>query len=237
MEQNIKNFDRAIERKMNEEEVAPPFSAWNRISAELDAMPSAATPAPTSALPRRAIAGMIAAALMLGVTVATAYFVNSSLNDKSNGNIAAPAPAVATQIATSVNTASLPVAEPVVAPVNHTKKPHHVSPKVPAQVAVTAEKPAETIQPKNLLVNNSADVPTPVMALNTGNLTEASQPYYFPPVDRNNPERNSEKANGANSKPDDAKVNDDDDNAKVKAVKFKPKKRHGFSYGKINRMR
>ena len=100
MEHNTKNFDRGIEQMMNEHEVAPPFGAWNRISSELDAMPAiaaGAAPVVTSLIPKRALTGIIAAALVIGATMVTGYFVNNSTHTTKALN----APLANTSVATT----------------------------------------------------------------------------------------------------------------------------------------
>ena len=111
MEQKIKNFDRSVEQMMNEHEVAPPFGMWNRISADLEAMPVAATaPVVTSLIPKRAMMGIIASALIIGTAVITGYLVSSSNPAKTS-----IAPVANTQIETSVKpTTTSPVTQPTV---------------------------------------------------------------------------------------------------------------------------
>ena len=86
MDQKIKNFDRTIEQKLNEAEVAPPFGMWNRISGELDVaetLPTAAAAvAPIAAVSKRAAIRFIVAASLISSSLVTAYIVNS-LNHKN----------------------------------------------------------------------------------------------------------------------------------------------------------
>ena len=110
MEQNIKNFDRGIEQKMNEHEVAPPFGMWNRISSELDAMPiAAAAPIATSLIPKRAMMGIIATALVIGTAMITGYLVSSSLNK----NTVAPTGNTSIEATTKSATSTAPVQQTV----------------------------------------------------------------------------------------------------------------------------
>lgn len=204
MEQNIKNFDRGVEQKMNEHEVAPPFGMWNRISAELDAMPlAAATAAPvaTALIPKRAMVGIIAAALIMGTTILTGYLVNSSLNtDKANTNIAvSPKTVNATNIPQQTAPVKSDEASPMhIAMVKPAVKHHPASNPLQStmqlaqQVQPTVNQPVTTnpalSNGNNSLINSNAntDVPTPIepIAQNAETTT-----YYFPPIDVNTPEK------------------------------------------------
>jgi hypothetical protein len=258
MDQKIKNFDRGIEQMMNEHEVAPPFGMWNRISAELEAMPlpvAAAAPAVTSLIPKRAIAGIIASALIIGASIATGYMVHSSLNSNKNKVEANTKPISAPVTSTVVaNNNSVQPVEPV---------KHEVTPALPvlakAKVNHIADNPVQStlqaaqqvnpvaVQPaanttgvaaytNSLVVNNSnTDVPTPIepIAQNT-----EPQTYYFPPIDVNTPEKT--KASDApvvvkaHTTKVAAPVADNSDNSSPRKFKFPKSRRSNFSWPKIN---
>src|SRR5271169_5851984 len=84
MENNMKNFDRQIEQRLTEQQTPPPFGAWNRIAAQLDAMP-VAEPAPVNnLLPKRVIASFIAGMLIMGATIGTGFWLNNTFNHNNN---------------------------------------------------------------------------------------------------------------------------------------------------------
>jgi hypothetical protein len=213
MDQKIKNFDRGIEQMMNEHEVAPPFGMWNRISAELEAMPvpvAAAAPVVTSLIPKRAIAGIIASALIIGASIATGYMVHSTLDTKNKVEAnTKPISVPVTAATVAANNTPAQTVEPVkrqttpVVPVLAKAKVNHIADK-PAQTTLQAAQQVSpaAVQPaantvgvadNSLMVNNSnTDVPTPIepIAQNV-----EPQTYYFPPIDVNTPEK--AKANDA----------------------------------------
>jgi hypothetical protein len=204
MEQKIKNFDRGIEQMMNEHEVAPPFGMWNRIAGELEAMPvAAAAPVATSLIPKRAMIGIIATALILGTATLTGYLVNSSTNTNRANTIA---PAVNTQIESSVKPASTnPVNQQTIAvkndvvasnPTTPKAKAHHTTASNPVQATLQVAQQVNptinqpVVSPVNVIANNAnADVPTPIAPIQQ-NVSEETQTYFFPPIDVNTPEKN-----------------------------------------------
>lgn len=239
MEQDIKNFDRTIEQIMNEQQVAPPFGMWNRISAELETVPVAA---PTTVIPKRAIVGIIAAVLMIGATV-TGYMVNSFMNkDKvaNTGNpvVAIKVAAIQTPQAQPLNSVRLAIPAPVKNnPVAVVLKKHV---ETVAAVKENETKGAEETTPvviaQTLPVNGNTDVPTPIQPV-AMTIAGENPTYYFPPVDMNIPEKSKGKVGHAVAKADDE---DDDSDKKTKLissndnrVKFHPKKHTKFSYGSI----
>ena len=79
----MKNFDRSIEKMMNENEVAPPHGMWNRIAAELE---TSAAPMPVSVnspIPQRTVFGFIAGALLISASMMTAYLVNEHAKEEN----------------------------------------------------------------------------------------------------------------------------------------------------------
>ena len=231
MEQKIKNFDRNIEQRLNENAVTPPFGMWNRISVALDAeaMP-VAVPAPASVMPKGAIVGMVTGALILGASLLTAYLINNnSLLKKEAVN----------NMVTVVNIPQVKNIETVV--LRDEVKPAVVYKA--KKVAVTPAVISEPVKEETLVsadYRNLAEVAVPdqTVALNT-KVTEA---YYFPPVDVNNPEPVKTKVI-AKTKVDGDDQGDDDKKIKSSSSghekKLRPKKKRSrdWSFGRINRYR
>jgi hypothetical protein len=243
MEEQIKNFDRGVERLMNEHEVTPPFGMWNRISAELDALPVAAGVAPTSFIPKRAIVGFIAGAMILGASLITGYLVHSANQPEARTPVQTVTP-VSTPVAAT--TASQPASEMVAtAPVAvmHHKVLHHVQAKPveenagPAQTTASNTNTLPVVITSPVTSNLNSDVPAPIETVSQ-NINEP-QTYYFPPIDISNTEKsNAEHISAAKAHELDSKPADDDrPRAEVK-MKWRPKKHGaGFSYGKINKVK
>ena len=256
MEQKIKNFDRGIEQMMNEHEVAPPFGMWNRISAELEAMPVAATaPVATSLIPKRAMVGFIAAALILGTTVLTGYLVNSSVNNKTT-NSNAPAgnntigvstkPTVTNTPTATTQTIAVKNETTAISPIVMKAKVRHNVASNPVQSTIQAAQQVtpvinEPVAPATtgVIINNATtDVPTPIEPIAQG-VTE-NQTYFFPPIDVTTPE----KTKAANESPIVAKKNSkntttassDNDGPSDHKIKFRMhNKKRGWAYGSIIR--
>ncbi len=263
MDQKIKKFDRSIEQMMNEHQVAPPFGMWNRISSELEVMPVAAAAAPvaTSLIPKRAMAGIIAATLIMGTTIITGYLVNSTINKNKtdlNQGVAG------TQIATTVKPAvantpvqqTIGVKKDIVAPV-HTKAKPGANHSNTNQAAATL-KLAQTITPT---INSQPGVvqciTTPV-SINTAVLsndkTEVTEPatpkeqatetqtYYFPPIDIATTQKKTTAVETPAAKNQPVASNDDKDDKSSKIssggdykFRFRPHRRRKFTYGSIIR--
>ncbi|HWB64358.1 MAG TPA: hypothetical protein VG603_12660 [Chitinophagales bacterium] len=247
MEQKIKNFDRAIEQMMNEQQVSPPFGMWNRISAELDAsaMPLAASTPPAGALmPKRAVAGFIAGVLITGISVATGFMINSYLNSgkaAANTNITAPSfspftPANTANAATN-NTAAkavaqVPVTQNKTVLKSHTAKRAVIIPISSVRQLTGANVPAQMSSLQISTCITAVPLIKPAEDLNNNQ-------YYFPPIDVVNSDKSSAAETSA-AKPDEStKPNDDDGGHKLfgDKVRFHPRKRHKFSYGTIIRNR
>jgi hypothetical protein len=247
MEPNTKNFDRKIEQMMNEHQVAPPFGAWNRISAELDAMPAAiaagAAPVATALIPKRALAGIIAAALVIGSSVITGYLVNSSHNNDRSNNIVTK-----TTFATTTTKPAVQQTEPVkntVIPseiaLTKVKVKHIVATNAVQSTIVAAQQVQPVInQPVVLspVINNeNTDVPTPLEPV--AQKAEDTQTYFFPPIDVTTPEKTATPAKTAVSNKahtgDAGTIAAASDDDKPVRKRFHPGKKHNFSYGIINR--
>jgi hypothetical protein len=249
MEQNTKNFDRNIEQMMNEHQVAPPFGAWNRISAELDALPTAvaagSAPVVTRLIPKRALAGIIAVALVIGSSAITGYLINASHNDEHSGNV------VKTSVATTSKTNTQPVAvqtEPVKSLVSPAQialtkvKVKHLVATNPVQQTIVAAQQVQpvinqpvAVTPTPIINNENTDVPTPLEPVSAK--AEDTQTYYFPAIDVTTPEKIVTPAKtsiAAKAHTGDAVAANNNDDAPVRK-RFHPGRKHNFNYGNINR--
>ncbi len=240
MDQNMKNFDRIIEQRMNEQQTPPPFGAWNRIAAELDAMPiAAAEPAPVNNLiPKRAIASFIAGMLIMGSAIATGFWVNSTLNrdNKIAGTNEAAKPA-SFSVAVGNGLNDLPLLQlSATSPIG--KLPQY-APFTGPLIAKRANAAPVVDQVSNRTnsVNGHADVPAPIQAI-TLPPSDLKETYYFPPVDIVTIEKcKTEVEEPKLAKVEDAKATTDDDRPKADQKKFRPhRRRPGWAWGSINRM-
>ena len=229
----MKNFDRSIEKMMNEHEVTPPFGMWNRIAAELE---TSATPMPVSVnspIPQRTVFGFIAGALLISASMMTAYLVNEHSKEES--------PLIANAVITPKPTIEnvTNVVSPIPTVVFRERKTAHVSKSKPISKSVeertiATEVPATT--PSQLLpMPTEVSVPTQTIAQSKGVI----EPYYFPAIDVNTPS-NKEKekitASIAKTKIDSKTTGDNDREISYydpPKIKFRPRKHRNFSYGKI----
>ncbi len=251
MEQNTKNFDRKIEQMMNEHQVAPPFGTWTRISADLDAMPVAAAaagaaPVVTSLIPKRALAGIIAAALVIGTSVITGYVVNS-YRDNEHANT----PVTKTSVATTITKpASVQQTEPVKSVVTPSEialtkvKVRHIAATDPVQSTIIAaqqvqpviNQPVAVTIPAPVINNENTDVPTPLEPV--AQKAEDTQTYFFPPIDVNTPEKTNTPAKtgiGSKSHSTDVAAAPNTDDDKPKRKRFHPARKRDWGYMNINR--
>ena len=242
MDQKIKNFDRSIEQKLNESEVAPPFGMWNRISAQLDVaetLPVAAA-APVALISKRHIAGFIAAAAIISSSLITAYLVNAY---NQSENISQPDNQ--TTVTTTKKTET--VTPPVLGLVEHKVAATITKKSAPAVVAITNEEPLMVNslpeQPTNNLPSaklNEVAVPDFSIAQNTDKVSDV---YYFPPVDVNNqPAEKAAISNESSStklitseKPMEKKISKSSSSEK-RIMLRRHNKRSGFTYGSLNRL-
>jgi len=253
-DKNIKDFDRSIEQKMNESAVPPPFGMWNRISAELEAVPTAA---PASApFPKSAIMGLVLGVVLLGGVLTASLFTREQAKPIAQANITTTPGVQAIQ--SIVNPAAATVVAQNAAPVNEESTPvvlpkpitqHRIISKpVEENTSVAKEEntPAVTntdASSMTLNANNQADVPSQTTVAET--MGTVDEPYYFPPVDRVVPEGTKTPNAGSMSTSSTSSkitaagdVNDDDkkvEPAKEQKIHFKPHKKHKWGYGKIIR--
>lgn len=244
-DKSIKDFDRAIEQAMNEHAVPPPFGAWNRIAAELDA-PVAAAPI-VRPFPIAAVGGFVAGALFLGGVVAGVLVYNgNNLNNITYpvaSNVVAPAVSETTYAAPAVSETANTVTESnMIAAVLPSQQPS----KAIAVKTVAADKASDS-KVATLENNNDVAVPQVNVANNASNVTT---PYYFPPVDITMDEQpvqknavpakstaiaketNATKPAATSTSSEVKKRSSSSSSSNFRGIKFK-KKRSKFTYGRI----
>ncbi|MCW5907432.1 MAG: hypothetical protein KIS94_06210 [Chitinophagales bacterium] len=234
-DKSLKNFDRHIEQVMNEGSVTPPFGAWNRIAAELEAAPAAgvATGAVgTTTQPlfnTGAVLGFISGALLIG-TLITGWLLYNNYNNNS----ISVTPVVNTELPVEeIVTTTQPVAtEPVLqAPVEvKTTRIVSTTPKV--------EKSATEVPAK--LQNNEVAAPTVKLPMDKQKNTD--EVYYFPPVDINT----GTPTENTTATADEEDEDNDADEVKIakkvtqssssgERIKFKKKRKTNWTYGRLNK--
>lgn len=243
-DKSIKDFDRAIEQAMNEHAVAPPFGAWNRIAAELDA-PVAAPIAAGRAFPVAAVGGFVAGALFLGSVVAGVLIYNGNQLD----NITQPvAGTTNTPVTTTVSETT--TATPVATGLNNVAEANEVAiaavmPQVSKKAVAVKAAPVAAAENETKVLANNNDVAVPQVRI-AKNTNPVSTPYYFPPVDITMDEQPIQKNAVAeemeaveeetSSKPagntEVRKRSSSSSYGNFRGIKFK-KKRSKFTYGRI----
>lgn len=240
-DKSIKDFDRAIEQMMNEHAVTPPFGAWNRIAAELDA-PVAAPVAPGRTVPVAAIGGFVAGALLIGGIVAGVLVYNgNSLN-----NITYP---IASNTQPQVATETTLVAPVVEQEDNIATESNEGELKTIAALSANTQATKANTAPKvvehtKTLTNNN-DVAVPEVAVGN-NANMVSMPYYFPPIDISVDSQAEQQNAAPAAKPKETIAKSSTSTSEVKkrnsspsvefrGVKFKKKKKSKFTYGSIIR--
>ena len=255
MEQEIKNFDRAIERIMDQQQVTPPFSMWNRISAELESTPAAAPAQPNSMMPRRAMYGLLAAAI-IGASLVGAYMLGSSPKNEvaTSSKTAAPviaqmAPVTQPTINQSVAAIEAPIApqHKAISTSRHTiirnqqqaiTVAAETKPATASVTAVEANQQTEKAAAVGFTVISNNDVPVP-SSESINKSGDINGTYYFPPVDNITPSKASTQIASTASKEESATKAGEEKriDEPAKPVKFHPHKHKGFGYGKINRFK
>ena len=242
MEEKIKNFDRGIEQMMNESTIAPPFGMWNRISAELDAaeaLPVAAA-APASLVSKRVVYGFIVVAALIGTSMLTALWMNHStktVNQPITGNI--PVAVVSETEKPAVASVVEVVAEPQMKPVavlHSTKHIGKAGEEINGNPVVVEEQAAE----KSITaINTEVAVPNVSSSANG----QATDVYYFPPVDMSSVESKKETIAEethnvvVEEKPIEKKIKSVSSSSNDKRISIKKRKRGGFTYGSLNRLK
>lgn len=242
MDQKIKNFDRSIEQKLNENEVAPPFGMWNRISAQLDVaetLPVAAA-APVALISKRHIAGFIAAAALISSSLITAYLVSAYKQSKNTPN-----PVNQTLVATTAKTEHTIPPAPELS--EHKVAVKFTNKSAPAVAVVVNEEPLmpnllPELPTNDLPSANLSEVAVPDFSI-IQSTDKASDVYYFPPVDAIN--QPTEKATISNEssptkiitteKITEKKISKSSSSEK-RIMLRRHNKRSGFTYGSLNRL-
>jgi hypothetical protein len=235
MEQKIKNFDRHIEKMMNESSVAPPFGAWNRIAAELDAMPIVAgeaaevvaTTAPSSSWRFFAIAGVV---VLTGLTTVGMFYKSGNVETKAAVAATATPTANVLNVENKVEVVEL---KQITSTSETTRKK--------ANAAKFTQNEVASIDPLQVKETEVVNVSPIVASLdeNGSHATETDSEVYslvFPAIDRD--ETKIQFSSNSIKDQDD----EDDNRAKVKSgssykMKFKKPKRQRFSYGHLNRVK
>lgn len=242
----MKDFDRHIERSMNEYAVAPPFGMWNRIQNELDgtAEPVAAPTNTAPLVPRGVLMGFISGAALISVLVGGFLFYNKQTPALNENTSALQANAV------QLTQQSQPVVSQLT-PAIKEEKSEVVVASAPVKKQLSISSPAIK-EESNAVVNGGnqnqliANSESTIAAEQTTE-TKSEEAYYFPPVDINTGDAKDEHVvdalyRGYNT----AEPNADPKTTEVKKskssssnVKFKKKKksRGGFSYGRLNRLK
>lgn len=235
-EKAIKDFDRCIENMMNEHVSAPPFGAWNRIAAELEAVPApvAVTSAPAQQwISSGTVLGFISGALMIATLVGSWVLYNEySINDRLSAE--QPQPIVA-----PAKTSSVPVAaKEQLGMGKYTEAKNVVA---TASLSRQVEKAEFTTVKLN---TNREDVAAPTVKLPMDKQVNSEEPYYFPPVDINVPTSTTEGARQEILEQEVKPVSEPIKEVELKKatsssssarIKFKKKRNSGWNYGKINR--
>ncbi len=247
-DKRMKDFDRHIERSMNEFAVAPPFGMWNRIQNELDGTNKpVAAPAPSTPLvPRGVLMGFISGAALISALVGGFLYynggnqtgVNQGLTNNGGANIVEVTPQVQQHVIAQLTTPAKQTIEPATVNFAPAKNETAVNTAfTPAQEEKTA------VAEQNQLTANSEMA---IAAQQTE--AKAEEGYYFPPVDINTGAKNEQVVDALYRGYNSAEPNADAKAPEVKKtkssssssnVKFKKKKksRGGFSYGRLNRLK
>lgn len=243
-DKSVKNFDRHIEQMMNEHSVDPPFGAWNRIAAELESVPSSAVTTTTVSsqpwLNTGTILGFISGALMIG-TLVTGWFAYSTYK---NYNTESGKPTSNNDVKVNEQSFSQTFAPSAIVTTEAQQTSNHITKhRTSTHVAVTSKE--EVLESSTVKISKNEEVAAPTVKLPVDKQKNASEPYYFPPVDINVPENkvadNSPVANNEilSHEEEPAKVTEvkkvTPSTASFEKVKFKRKKKTGWTYGKINR--
>lgn len=236
----LKDFDRHIEQLMNESSVTPPFGAWNRIAAELDAAPianpttgSAAGSVAQPLLNAGTVFGFISGALLIGTAV-TGWLLYNNYNN----NPASTIPPVNTTTHTEevITTPTQTATTEIIA-----QKPVEVK---TTRITTGVTKTTNVVTPKTTPIpQNNEEVAAPTIKLPMDKEKNVNETYYFPPVDINT--GNETLQNTAPVFENDKK-HDEADEAKItkrvsqssssgERIKFKKKRKTNWTYGRLNR--
>ncbi len=240
-DRNIKDFDRYIEQRMNENSVEPPFGMWNRISAEIGSAPVVEVPPVVSPMfPKAVLVGFVSGALMIGSLItgwivynghslntiekeAPVYHNNSKLQNQSNN----------AEVATENVRDEVVVAPPA------TIEPIRISAKTVAVPKINTLNNEKT-EHRSLA---SGDVPVPTQKLPIDKEGQVQEPYYFPPVDIDVPESDSHPQIASHNGTDNEDLEEPKSNDTKKLIsssgeqriKFRKKRKASWNYPHIIR--
>lgn len=250
MEENIKDFDRSIEKAMNEYSATPPFGMWNRIAGELDAVTPAAAVAATatattagSLLPKVGLGTLILAVAMESALLIN-YVTNRNIETAQENTpvVNTVIEQIPVQIIPEVKQEASLVKNPAVLEVAKNVVPFK---KAARQVVAKNENKATEVinEPvKNEIGGNEVSIPQVGVSPTTGN-DIAADSYYFPPVDINTAGEGEEVKTEVSTAPVAPKADNAiaEKKAKVSSSsnerkwRFHPTKRSKWRYGKLNR--
>lgn len=246
-----KDFDRSIEKMMNESSVPPPFGMWNRIASELD-VPAPAAPVAKPLVPRGVAAGFIAGASLITLLfggVLAYNKLNTGTPSAGTEKVLASSTIVETATplsnnATAENTGSFTPMQATVLTPAKTNRKVYVTQKLPVNKEATPQ-PVEII---DHLTETPAETVTPLQES-----TQEVKSFYFPPVDiqtgnNDNDEARIKAASQLFNSNTTVQAKEEEDRTKQKSIsssssghnkriKFKKRKSGSFSYGKINRVK
>lgn len=233
-----KEFDRSIERMMNENAVAPPFGMWNRISADLDAIAPTAAPVTAPLIPRGVLYGFIAGASLAGTLITGLLLFNQSGANKEVALLNTPKPTVVS----NEITVAPPITEKteknvsVVNPVAVVYKSVEVKPTVPvvevlAATSINDQKP-QTDNESTLGSDNNDESIAAINISSEQTLLEMRakqlQTSVIPATTAAMDDEENEE---------DKKSKTSSSSYSEKKIKYKKRKSSRFSYGHINRVK
>lgn len=237
MEEKItKEFDRSIERMMNENTVAPPFGMWNRISADLDAIAPAA-PVAAPLIPRGVLYGFIAGASLAGTLITGLLLFNQSGADKEVALLNTPAPVVVSP-ENKVSLAAIEKGEEIAKP---------VSPSIVANKTVEVKATAPVVEVlATTIVNDQKPQTDNESNLDNGNSVETIEAINIS-SEQTLLEMRAKQLEASVIPASTNAIDDEDDEDKKskssvtsyseKKIKYKKRKSSRFSYGNINRVK
>lgn len=233
----IKDFDRHIEGMMNEHSVAPPFGAWNRIAAELDAT-TVAAPVATPRAPlfnTGTILGFVSGALMIG-TMVTGWFVYNNYNSNLQTDKGLTTGIKVEQITNTTNGKAVNGSMDETPVVSTVEEPQSLS------LAKVSTKAKDSSFKKSMVKVAAPEVEASTVKLATDKEKEAGEAYYFPPVDIDMPESKTAANNAVTVVKEEQKIELPKIEVKKSSgsserVKFKKRKPAKWNYGRLNRTR
>lgn len=223
-----KNFDRSIERKLNQAAVEPPFGAWNRIAAQLD---QEVKPAPLIGVKSIGLALLITSAVIGAIAIAgNALYYTNYINPTTPLAVNRVSPSFVVKPEkidfSSINDLSAPIYTTPRQLTTHSN-------------SIKEEASASVKQAERRIVTETTAV---VTDYNTPATTKTVNPVYvFPPVDlqttlQSNEEASEDESIEKEERAHDKKIRTSGNESSTR-YKFKKRKKGKFNYGKINRVK